>query len=226
MRHNSAYQELHSTEVRNDDDIVPYMRTRCSCCYPSFVYKSYLDLEDEYVIHILSNSIGPNLARGDRNTNSSDNIGLDGTSDNGICSSILTQHGSSNSNLHYHSSKSSSSSIFTQHGYQLTVNLPPPPFGASTMSISIATANGYADQANVASADVTSWTFNIPPNQGNWIRVCANSENFSGANCNTYNTTGKDMSVSVSPVLDNGNANYMYPGNNGIDGFSSHHGIR
>ena len=94
------------------------------------------------------------------------------------------------------------------------------------MTISIATANGYTDQANVASADVTSWTFNIPPNQGNWILGRANSENFSGDNCNTYNTTGKDISVSVSPwpVLDNGNTNYMYPGNNAIDGFGSHHG--
>jgi len=169
-----------------------------------------------------TNSIGPNLARGDRITNPPDNIGLDGTGDNGISSSILTEHGSSNSNLHSHSS-SASSSIFTQHGYQLTVNLPPPPFGTSTMSISITTANGYTDRANVASPDVTSWTFNIPSNQGDWVRVCANSENFYGEKCNTYDTTGIDMSVSVSPSpLDNGNANYMYPGNNGIDGFSGH----
>lgn len=170
------------------------------------------------------NSIGPNLARGDRITNSHNNIGLDGTGDSGISSSILTEHGSYNSNLRSHSS-SSSSSIFTQHAYQLTVNLPPPSFGTSIMSISITTANGFRDRANVAPPDVTSWTFNIPSNQGGWVQVCANWENLYGEKCNTYNTTGKDMSVYVSPSpLNNGNANYMYPGNNGIDGFIGHRG--
>ncbi|MFY9870587.1 MAG: hypothetical protein WAK17_12785 [Candidatus Nitrosopolaris sp.] len=170
-----------------------------------------------------TNSIGPNLATGDRNSNSPDNMGLDGTSDNGISSSIFTQHGSSNSNPHYHSSKSSSGSIFTQHGYQLTVNVPPYPFGTSTTDISITTANGYTDQANVSSSDVIAWTFNIPQNQGNWVRVCINSENSSRENCNTYNTTGADMSVSPSPVLDNNNGKSMYRGNHGIGGFSGHH---
>ena len=96
----------------------------------------------------------------------------------------------------------------------------PYPFGTSTTDISITTANGYTDQANVSSSDVIAWTFNIPQNQGNWVRVCINSENSSRENCNTYNTTGADMSVSPSPVLDNNNGKSMYRGNHGIGGFS------
>ena len=46
-------------------------------------------------------------------------------------------------------SESSSGSIFTQRKYQLTVNVAPYPFGTSTVGISITTANGYTDQANV-----------------------------------------------------------------------------
>jgi hypothetical protein len=170
-----------------------------------------------------TNSGGPNFPTGDINNNSPDNIGPVGTSGNGVSSSIFTQHGSSGISPHYHSS-GRSSSIFTQHGYQLTVNVPPYPFSTSTVSISITTANGYTDQANVSTADVTSWTFNILPNQGNWVRVCVNSENSSGENCNTYNTTGTDMSVSPSPVLDNNNGNSIYRGgNHGFGGFSGHH---
>ncbi|MFZ0511264.1 MAG: hypothetical protein WAM14_06635 [Candidatus Nitrosopolaris sp.] len=168
-----------------------------------------------------ANSIGPNLATGDRNSNSADNIGRGGTSGNDISSgSIFTQHGSSSSSPHYHSSGSSSGSIPTQHGYQLTVNVSPYPFGTSTVGISITTANGYADQANVATAGVASWIFNIPPNQGNWVRACVNSENSSGKNCNTYDTTGTDMSVSLFPVTDNSNGDFIY---RGLGGFSGHH---
>lgn len=169
-----------------------------------------------------TNSGGRNFATGDTNNNSPDNIGPGGTSGNDVSSSIYTQHGSSNSNPHYYSS-GRSSSIFTQHGYQLTVNVPPYPFGTSTTDISITTTNGYTDQANITSSDAISWTFNIPQNQGNWVRVCVDSENSSRENCNTYNTTGADMSVSPSPVLDNNNGNSMYRGNHGIGGFSGHH---
>ena len=54
-------------------------------------------------------------------------------------------------------------------GYQLTVKVPSYPFGASTTRISITTANGYTDHASLATSGVTSWTFNIPTNQGSFV---------------------------------------------------------
>jgi hypothetical protein len=128
-------------------------------------------------------------------------------------------------------------------GYQLTVTVPSHPFGTSTVGISITTANGYTDQANVPTAGGASWTFNIPPNQGNSVLVCVNSENSSRQNCHTYNTTGTDMSVSLSPVSNNVNSNpishhsdtssnnssdnskrHHGGGNPGFGGFNGHHG--
>ena len=53
-------------------------------------------------------------------------------------------------------------------GYQLTVNVPSYPAGTSTLGISVTTADGYTDNANVAASGVTSWTFKIPTNQG-WV---------------------------------------------------------
>ena len=143
-----------------------------------------------------------------------------GTSGNDISSgSMFTQHGSSSGSPHHHSSESSSGSIFTQRKYQLTVNVAPYPFGTSTVGISITTAKGYTDQANVAAAGLASWTFNIPPNQGNWVRACIKSENPSNLtelNCN--------MAVSLSPVPDNSNDNSIYRGgNHGFGGFSGYH---
>ena len=85
-------------------------------------------------------------------------------------------------------------------GYQLTVTVPSHPFGTSTVGISITTANGYTDQANPSTSGGASWTFNIPPNQGNSVLVCVNSENSSQQTCHTYSTTGTDMSVSLSPA--------------------------
>ena len=111
--------------------------------------------------------------------------------------------------------------------YQLTVNIPSYPFGTSTLGISITTANGYTDHANVGVSGVTSWTFNMPSSQGSWVRVCVNSDNSSGENCNTYNTSGTDMSVSLSPPSGNsyyiypGNSYYIYPGNS--YGYYNHH---
>ncbi len=97
-------------------------------------------------------------------------------------------------------------------GYQLTVNVPSYPSGTSTLGISITTANGYTDHASVAAYGVTSWTFNIPANQG-WVRVCVNSDNSSGETCYTYNTTGADLSVSLSPPSGDSTRYYIYPGN-------------
>ena len=91
--------------------------------------------------------------------------------------------------------------------------------GTSTLGMSITTANGYTDHANVGVSGVTSWTFNIPSNQGSWVRVCVNSDNSSGENCNTYNTSGTDMSVSLSRP--SGNSYYVYPGNS--YGYYNHH---
>jgi hypothetical protein len=97
-------------------------------------------------------------------------------------------------------------------GYQLTVNVPSYPSGTSTLDISISTANGYTDHANIAASDVTSWTFNIPANQG-WVRVCVDSDASSDATCKTYDTTGADMSISLSPPSGDSNRYYVYPGN-------------
>jgi hypothetical protein len=83
-------------------------------------------------------------------------------------------------------------------GYRLTVNIPSYPSGTSTLGVSITTANGYTDHANVDVSGATSWTFNIPPNQGSSVQVCVNSDSSSEENCNTYGTTGADMSVSLS----------------------------
>jgi hypothetical protein len=102
-------------------------------------------------------------------------------------------------------------------GYQLTVNVPSYPSGTSTLGISITTANGYNDHADIATSGGTSWTFKIPANQGSSVQVCVNSDT-SGQNCNTYNTAGSDMSVSLSPPSSNtyyvypGNSYYIYPG--------------
>ena len=56
-----------------------------------------------------------------------------------------------------------------ESGYQLTVNVPSYPSGTSTLGISITTANGYTDHANLATSSGISWTFNIPANQGSSV---------------------------------------------------------
>jgi hypothetical protein len=84
--------------------------------------------------------------------------------------------------------------------YRLTVNIPSHPFGTSTVDISITTANGHTDQANVPTASGISYTFNIPENQGKSIKVCVKPGNLSVSNCRTYETTGSDMSVSLPAV--------------------------
>jgi hypothetical protein len=86
-------------------------------------------------------------------------------------------------------------------GYQLTVKVPSYPFGASTLRISLTTANAYTDQASVTTSGVTSWTFNIPTNQGSFVRVCVSSDKSPGKNCDIYSSTGGDMTVSVIPLL-------------------------
>ena len=87
-----------------------------------------------------------------------------------------------------------------QPGYRLTVNVPSHPFGISRVGISIRTENGHTDQVSVPTAGDSSHTFDIPKNQGKSVRVCVNSENLSADNCYTYETTGNDMSVSLSAI--------------------------
>jgi cytoskeletal protein RodZ len=103
----------------------------------------------------------------------------------------------SNSN-NSNSNNSGTSGTETQPSYRLTVNVPSHPFGASTVSISISTENGHTDQASVSTAGGSSHTFNIPKDQGKWVQVCVNSGNRSVDRCHTYETTGSDMSVSLS----------------------------
>lgn len=110
-----------------------------------------------------------------------------------------------------------------QAAYRLTVNVPTHPFGASTVGMSITTANGYTDQANVPTAGGSSYTFNVPKNQGKSIQVCVNSGTLSHDICRTYEANGNDMSVSLSasPNADNNGFShrvhhyYFYPGGYG-----------
>ena len=87
-----------------------------------------------------------------------------------------------------------------QPGYLLTVYVPSHPFGTSTVGISITTEDGYTDQANIPTAGNPSWTFNIPPNQGNSVQVCVNSGALSQENCHTYKVSGANMTVALSAV--------------------------
>jgi hypothetical protein len=104
-------------------------------------------------------------------------------------------HMAANSNTNSNSSDSE-----PQPAYGLTVNVPSHPFGISTVGISITTENGHTDQADVPTAGGSSHTFNIPKNQGKWVQVCVNSGQPSTDNCQTYEITGSDMSVSLSAV--------------------------
>jgi hypothetical protein len=114
--------------------------------------------------------------------------------------------------------------VVTQPGYLLTVNVPSHPFGASTIGISITTENGYTDQANIPTAGNPSWTFNIPPNQGNSVQVCVNSGDLSEENCHIYKTTGSAMSVSLPAVSgSNGNSNNNSNDNNNANNKSHHY---
>lgn len=104
--------------------------------------------------------------------------------------------------------------VVTQPGYLLTVNVLSHPFGTSTIGISITTENGYTDQANIPTAGNPSWTFNIPPNQGNSVQVCVNSGALSEQNCHIYKTTGSAMSVSLPAVPGSSGSNNHSPDNN------------
>jgi hypothetical protein len=110
-----------------------------------------------------------------------------------------------------------------QAAYRLTVNVPSHPFGISTVGMSITTANGYTDHASVPTAGGSSYTFNIPKDQGPSVKVCVNPGTLSHDICRTYEVSGNDMSVSLS-ALPNADSNgfthrihhyYFYPGDYG-----------
>lgn len=63
---------------------------------------------------------------------------------------------------------SSGSNSEAQPAYRLIVNVPSHPFGVSitTVGISITTENGYRDQADPPTTSGSSYTFNIPKNEG------------------------------------------------------------
>ena len=112
----------------------------------------------------------------------------------------IVSNNSSNNSSGNNSSNTNSGSNGTeaQPSYGLTVNVPSHPFGISAVGISITTENGHTDQASVPTAGGSSHTFNIPKDQGKWVQVCVNSGNRSVDRCHTYETTGRDMSVSLS----------------------------
>ncbi len=112
--------------------------------------------------------------------------------------------------------------IVTQPGYLLTVNVLSHPFGTSTIGISITTENGYTDQANIPTAGNPSWTFNIPPNQGNSVQVCVNSGALSEENCHIYKTTGSAMSVSLPAVSGSSGSSNNSPSDNNDNNKSNH----
>jgi hypothetical protein len=99
-----------------------------------------------------------------------------------------------------------------QPGYLLTVYVTSHPFGTSTVGISITTEDGYTDQANIPTAGNPSWTFNIPPNQGNSVQVCVNSGALSQENCHTYKVSGANMAVAL-PAVSGTNSNTIEIGN-------------
>src|SRR5215469_15447220 len=130
--------------------------------------------------------------------------------------------GSSSGSGSTSNSGSSDTGSSGQAAYRLTVNVPSHPFGASTVGMSITTANGYTDQANVPTAGGSSYTFNIPKNQGKSVQVCVNSGTLSHDICRTYGASGNDMlvSLSASPNADNNSHHhyYFYPGGYGSYG--------
>jgi hypothetical protein len=86
-----------------------------------------------------------------------------------------------------------------ESGYRLTVNVPSHPFGESSVNIAITTANGYNQFANVGTAGGASHTFDIPPNEGNSVKVCVYT-GFGivrGQNCHNYMADGGDIEVSL-----------------------------
>lgn len=89
----------------------------------------------------------------------------------------------------------------SESGYRLTVDISEWPFGSEDIKIRIETANGYIDRATIGTAvsGTPSYTFNIPPNEGDSVRVCVDPEGvFAFGKCEQVTTNGRDKSVSLS----------------------------
>jgi hypothetical protein len=76
-------------------------------------------------------------------------------------------------------------------------------FGVGAITIFVKTANGFTDQADVSTGqrDI-SWTFNIPPNQGDIIQVCVHSAGILNAlnqNCQ-YQTVNQETGSYTAPL--------------------------
>ncbi len=120
-------------------------------------------------------------------------------------SSGTTSNGGSNDDGDFSSSNGGSnddgdfSSSGSQSGYQFTVNVPSHPFGKTSVSIYITTENGYRESKTVSTAGNPSWTFDIPPNQGDSVEVCVDSGLISLRDCERYSVVGGgDREVSLS----------------------------
>jgi hypothetical protein len=150
------------------------------------------------------------------------NCHLSSNSDNANSGSSGSSSNSGSSNSGSSDTGSSDTGGSGQAAYRLTVNVPSHPFGASTVGMSITTANGYTDQASVPTAGGSSYTFNVPKNQGKSVQVCVNSGTLSHDICRTYEANGNDMSVSLSASQNADNNgfshrvhHYFYPGGYG-----------
>ena len=96
------------------------------------------------------------------------------------------------------SDRESSDYSSSSSGYSLTVTITSHPFGASTVDIDILTENGYSDSKKVSTAGGATTTFDIPPNQGDSVRVRADAGLLHFENCKRFTSDGDDKSVSLS----------------------------
>jgi hypothetical protein len=106
-----------------------------------------------------------------------------------------------NSNGNSQSQAGSSGNEGQQPGYSLTVYVRSHSFGVSSVEITIQAANGYSDSQNVSTQGGASWTFNIPPNEGNSVKVCAHEGIVSyalGNACYNFNVNPNGGSQSVT----------------------------
>ena len=86
----------------------------------------------------------------------------------------------------------------TGAGYSVTVIVTNHPFGTSGVEIDILTENGYTNYRKVSTAGGASWTFNVPPNQGDSFRICVDAGTLYFERCQTFIVNGNDMTVRMS----------------------------
>jgi hypothetical protein len=96
------------------------------------------------------------------------------------------------------SERASSDDSSSSSGYSLTVTVTSHPFGTSTVGIDILTENGYSDTKQVSTTGGATTTFDIPPNQGDSVRVCVDAGLLHFENCKRFTSDGDDKSVSLS----------------------------